>query len=65
MLQVSALGINIVPLADDDEGGEGGGLKSYPTVQKLQNQLAEDHSEREFADGLDDLIERVRTSLDS
>lgn len=35
-------------------------LQQYPMVLKLQDQLAEDHTERGFTDGLDDLIERLR-----
>lgn len=44
--------------------GEGAGvtesLGDYPTVLELQNLLSADHAEREFDDGLDDLIERIR-----
>lgn len=61
MLEVSALGVDIAPetaqATDDDDS-----LAQYPTVTRLQNTLSEDHAQREFDDGLDDLIERIRTS---
>lgn len=43
-----------------DDGGADTVRESYPLVQRLQGRLAEDLSDREFDDGLDDLIERLR-----
>ncbi|MCF2570756.1 TetR/AcrR family transcriptional regulator [Brevibacterium sp. UCMA 11754] len=66
LLQVSALGVSPVPIAEnsnDEQDNEN--LGDYPTVQRLQSKLAENHSAREFDDGLDDLIERLRTAMDS
>ena len=67
VLEVSALGIDIASEIDDDaDGGESSeSLGNYPTLNRLQDMLAEDHSDREFDDGLDDLIERIRTTKDS
>ncbi|WP_210604593.1 TetR/AcrR family transcriptional regulator [Brevibacterium oceani] len=62
-LQVSAMGIDTptAPEAGDAEED----LEDFATVSRLRNLLAEDHSDREFDDGLDDLIERIRASLDT
>ena len=66
LLQVSALGVSPVPIAENDsEDPDNEHLANYPTVQRLQNKLAENHSAREFDDGLDDLIERLRVALKS
>lgn len=66
LLQVSALGVSPVPIAENgSESQDNENLADYPTVQRLQNKLAENHSDREFDDGLDDLIERLRITLDS
>ena len=55
-----------IEIDEDADGGEGGeSLGNYPTLNRLQDMLAEDHSDREFDDGLDDLIERIRTTKDS
>lgn len=66
VLEVSALGIDIASEIDDDAGGgESEGLGDYPTLRRLQSMLADDHSDREFDDGLDDLIERIRATKDA
>ncbi|WP_240372347.1 TetR/AcrR family transcriptional regulator [Brevibacterium zhoupengii] len=61
LLQVTAMGIDIVPIAGDGDEPEEEPAE-YATVRRLEDKLAEDHSSREFNDGLDDLIERIRTA---
>lgn len=63
LLQVAAAGVAISP--DEASMIEKGSLEQYPTLKRLQGKLAEDHSQREFDDGLDDLIERIRSDVDS
>lgn len=63
LLQVAAAGVAISP-EEASMIGEGS-LEQYPTLKELQVKLAEDHSQREFDDGLDDLIERIRSNLAS
>lgn len=41
------------------DSGEIGDLQEYPAIERLHDKLTTDESEREFADGLDDLIERI------
>nr|WP_278189673.1 TetR/AcrR family transcriptional regulator C-terminal domain-containing protein [Brevibacterium sp. ZH18] len=64
LLQVSAMDSDATPIpADTREEQDDEDLEDFPTVQRLQSKLAQNHSDREFSDGLDDLIERIRTSL--
>ena len=49
-------------LGDEETASSDDDLDGYPTVQRLQHLLTEDHAQREFDDALDDLIERIRTS---
>ncbi len=68
VLEVSAMGIDIASAVDEDadaDSDEDEGLSEYPTLKRLQGKLAEDHSDREFDDGLDDLIERIRAIKDT
>ncbi|MGO2035625.1 MAG: TetR/AcrR family transcriptional regulator [Brevibacterium sp.] len=68
LLQVSALGVNAVPLSEGEDGHQGDeieDLDNYPLVKQLQGRLSADHSDREFEDGLDDLIERLRTAMNT
>ncbi|WP_232623823.1 MULTISPECIES: TetR-like C-terminal domain-containing protein [Brevibacterium] len=70
VLEVSAMGIDIASTTDADadadaDSDEDEGLSGYPTLKQLQAKLAEDHSDREFDDGLDDLIERIRAIKDT
>lgn len=54
-------------IGDEGEDGEASSktdLGQYPTVRRLQDLLMEDHTQREFDDTLDDLIERIRISRD-
>ena len=60
LLQVTAMGIDIAPVAGDGDEPEEDPAE-YATVKRLEGKLAEDLSQREFSDGLDDLIERIRT----
>lgn len=63
LLRVAALGVAISP--EDAPTVEETSLDKYPTLQRLRSELAEDHSQREFDAGLDSLIERIRTTLQS
>ena len=63
LLQVAAAGVTISP--EEPSMGEEGSLDPYPTLKGMEGKLAEDHSQREFDDGLDDLIDRVRSNLRS
>ena len=63
LLEVAAAGAAISP--EEASRIEKGSLDQYPTLRGLQGELAEDHSQREFDDGLDDLIERTRDILRS
>lgn len=63
LLRVAALGAAISP--EDAPMVEETSLDKYPTLQRLRSELAEDHPQREFDDGLDSLIERIRTTLQS
>ncbi|MCD1287528.1 TetR/AcrR family transcriptional regulator [Brevibacterium sp. GP-SGM9] len=68
LLQVSALGVNAVPVSEgegDHHGDEIEDLDDYPIVKQLRGRLSADHSDREFDDGLDDLIERLRTAMNT
>lgn len=59
LLLVAARGAAISP--EGDFGDEDVSLDQYPTVRDLKDELAEEHSQREFDDGLDDLIERLQS----
>ena len=67
---VGALLLHAASLSPEVIGDEDGDASSktdlgqYPTVQRLQDLLMEDHTQREFDDALDDLIERIRTIRD-
>lgn len=63
LLQVAAAGVAISP--EEGSMGEEGSLDRYPTLKGLEGKLAEDHSQQQFDDGLDDLIERIRSNLPS
>ncbi len=51
-------------LGEEDGSSSQTDLSEYPTVERLQDLLMEDHAQREFDDALDDLIERIRTSTE-
>lgn len=62
-LEAASQGSEVTPLGSGEESPEATeSLRQCPTVLKLQDLLAEDHAERDFNDGLDDLIERLRHS---
>lgn len=50
----------IEPMAESSVGEQ---VEAYPNVRRLQGRLAEDHNEREFEDGLEELIDRLRPLL--
>lgn len=64
LLQVHSTGVDHVIGFDGDEASnEESDLSAYPTVIKLSELLGQDHSQREFDDALDSLIERIRWTL--
>lgn len=66
LLEAASRGGDISPVGDGKEGagkGRAGATedpKNHPTVIELQDLLSSDHADREFAEGLDSLIERLR-----
>ena len=60
LLEVSALGADVGPL-DVMDDGESRNHKPmvYPTVDRLSDALAEDHSAVEFEESLEELLERI------
>ncbi|WP_166822535.1 TetR/AcrR family transcriptional regulator [Brevibacterium limosum] len=63
LLQVHATGDDAIGFDDDEASDEEADLSNYPTVIRLSELLGQDHSQREFDDALDDLIERIRATL--
>ncbi|WP_435203138.1 TetR/AcrR family transcriptional regulator [Janibacter sp. GS2] len=71
LLEVAVHGRDIVPMDETlDEGGadipERDGLvdlRTAPHVQRMQEQLSQDTSEREFEIGLESLIDRIERSV--
>lgn len=67
LFQSSALSLALVADSDEETSlspSSQPDLSEYPTVQRLQDLLGEDHAQRDFDDALDDLIERIRTSTE-
>lgn len=64
LLHVHSSSFDTIVGADDDESSdEESPLSGYPTVSRLSELLGQDHRQREFDDALDDLIDRIRTTL--
>lgn len=60
LLEVSALGADVGPLDIMDDGEERNHKPMvYPTVERLSEALAEDHSAVEFEEALEELLERI------
>jgi len=61
LLEVSAHGADVGPLDVLEETTEPtpSRLEEYPTVMRLRGRLSEDHSDVEFEDSLEELLERV------
>lgn len=60
LLEVSALGADVGPLDVIDEGEDlKKSLGPYPTVARLSDSLAEDHSAIEFEESLEELLNRI------
>jgi len=61
LLEVSALGADVGPLdvLDDQEDVNDKSIAPYPTVLRLKNSLAENHSAREFEEALEELLNRI------
>jgi AcrR family transcriptional regulator len=60
LLEVSALGADVGPLdVLDDPENEDASLREYPHVERLQHELAQDHSAPEFEESLENLLDRI------
>jgi AcrR family transcriptional regulator len=60
LLEVSNHGAEIGPLdVLDDNTGDAGAVRDYPTVQRLRAALSEDHAASEFEESLEDLLDRM------
>lgn len=60
LLEVAVLGADVGPLDTLDQGEvDSGGLEAFPTVARLSDSLAEDHSGVEFEEALEDLLNRI------
>jgi AcrR family transcriptional regulator len=61
LLEVSSLGADVGPLdvIDDQEAANEKPLTPYPTVRRLSDFLAEDHSAVEFEESLEELLNRI------
>ncbi len=60
LLEVSALGADVGPLDITDDGEERNHKPmTFPTVERLSDALAEDHSAVEFEEALEELLERI------
>jgi AcrR family transcriptional regulator len=60
LLEVSALGADVGPLdALDDGEARNEKPMTYPTIDRLSDALAEDHSATEFEESLEALLERI------
>lgn len=60
LLEVSGLGVDIGPVDEaDPDQPVGGDLSEYPQLQRLQSELSQDHSATEFAESLENLLDRL------
>jgi AcrR family transcriptional regulator len=59
LLEVSTHGADVGPLDVVEEDQHDAGLARYPTVQRLQAALSEDHAAVEFEDALEELLRRL------
>ena len=60
LLEVSTLGADVGPLDVLDDGEDRNAKPMvYPTVRRLSDQLAEDHSAAEFEEALEELLNRI------
>nr|WP_244954115.1 TetR/AcrR family transcriptional regulator C-terminal domain-containing protein [Spelaeicoccus albus] len=65
LLEAASRGGDLAEIVPMSESSGAERAESYPHVERLQSLLAEDHNEREFEDGLEELIERLRPLLTS
>lgn len=65
LLEVSAQGVDTGPVEETDPatGSTQTTLDTYPTLQRLQHDLSEDHSKAEFEESLENLCERLAATL--
>lgn len=63
LLHVHSSSLDTIIGADEEAPAQETSLESYPTVRRLSEFLGQDHRQREFDDALDDLIDRIRTTL--
>ena len=59
LLEVSAHGADVGPLDVLEEDQPAADISAYPTVQRLQSALSEDHAAIEFEDALEELLRRL------
>ncbi len=64
LLEVSALGVDTSPVAEaDPDTTPGQDLSDYPTLQRLQHELSQDHAAAEFEEALEVLMVRLEDVL--
>ncbi|WP_460869672.1 TetR/AcrR family transcriptional regulator [Rhodococcus aerolatus] len=65
LLEVSAQGVDTGPVEETDPatGSTQTTLDTYPTLQRMQGDLSEDHSAAEFEESLENLCDRLAATL--
>ncbi len=64
LLEVSAQGVDTGPVEEADPGTpESAGLQGYPQLSRLKPELRQDHSEEEFEQSLESLLDRLEATL--
>jgi len=63
LLEVSAQGVDTGPVEEADPGTpESAGLQGYPQLSRLKPELRQDHSEEEFEQSLESLLDRLEAT---
>ena len=64
LLEVSAQGVDTGPVEEADPGNpESADLQGYPQLSRLKPELRQDHSEEEFEQSLESLLDRLEATL--
>jgi AcrR family transcriptional regulator len=64
LLEVSAQGVDTGPVEEADPGTpEAADLQGYPQLSRLKPELRQDHSEEEFEQSLESLLDRLEATL--
>jgi AcrR family transcriptional regulator len=65
LLEVATLGADVGPLdvLEDTEKPSKAGLHEYPTVNRLRDELSQDHAAVEFEEALEELLNRIALML--